>query len=283
MGRESLHIASTSILGDLAEGTFQVIHRLISHRRVLLAVSRIDLKQRYAGSFLGTLWYPLYWAMLLGMYCFVYVVIFQQRLPEFGQFGYVLFIFAGLVPYFGINDAIASGTSSVRANMAFHRNAVFPIELIPVKAVVVALASQAVAVGILVVIALSAGFSGWHLLYLPVPFVLEFLLVTGLVWVLSAVNVLVPDVQQGTTLALWLSLFVSPIGFTIGQVPLGFRWLVWLNPLTYLIEEFRFALLGVRSVELGYSVWLLTPLALGSFTIGAAVFRRLMWASGDHA
>ena len=109
-----VRLASLSVLGELASEMLHLVHRLISNRRVLLVISRIELKQRYAGSYLGSLWYPLYWVMLLAMYCFVYVAIFRQRLPEFGQFGYVLFIFAGLVPYFGINDAIASGTPSSR-------------------------------------------------------------------------------------------------------------------------------------------------------------------------
>jgi lipopolysaccharide transport system permease protein len=273
----------------LVSGRFQaarevahLIRRVVAHRRVLLTVARLDFRQRYAGSFLGSLWYPVYWGMLLGMYCFVYVVIFRQRLPEFGEFGYVLFILAGLVPYFGISDAISSGTASVRSNIAFHRNAVFPIELVPVKTVLVALGSQAVAVAIVVVVAVSAGYAGWHLLYLPVPFVLELLLVTGAVWALSVINVMVPDVQQGVTLGLWFLLFVSPVGFTLGQVPPGYRWLLWLNPLTYLIEEFRFALLGVRTIDVMSSLPLLTGLAIAVLFLGAVTFQGFIAVIGDY-
>jgi ABC-type polysaccharide/polyol phosphate export permease len=97
-------------------------YRLFICRAVLLAVTRIELGKRYSGSFLGVLWYPIYWAALLGMYCFVYIVIFQQRIPEFGKFGYVLFIFSGLIPYFGVSDAIGSGAGSIRANTAVVRN-----------------------------------------------------------------------------------------------------------------------------------------------------------------
>jgi lipopolysaccharide transport system permease protein len=257
-------------------------YRLFIHRAVLIAVTRVELAKRYAGSYLGLVWYPLYWAVLLGMYCFVYVVIFRQRIPEFGQFGYVLFIFAGLIPYFGLSDAVASGTSSVRANMAFHRNAVFPIELVPIQAVLVALGSQAVAVGIVVVLASAGGFAGWHFLYLPIPFVLQFLLIAGLVSILAAVNVLVPDVQHVVSLALWLFLFLSPIGFAVTQVPPGYRWLMWLNPLTYLIEEFRFAILGIRTFDAAWSASALAGLSAVSFLVGAMVFRRLMIAFGDY-
>lgn len=259
-----------------------LVKRLVSFRQVLVTVTRVELTKRYAGSFLGLVWYPLYWAVLLGMYCFVYIVIFQQRIPEFGQFGYVLFIFSGLIPYFGLSDAIASGTASVRNNLAFHRNAVFPIELVPIQAVLVALISQAVAVAILVGLVVAGGLGGWHLLYLPVPFALELLFVTGVVAGLSAINVFIPDVQYLVGLILWLFLFISPIGFTVSQVPQGFRWLLWLNPLTYLIEEFRFALLGIRTLSGTHTATVLVGLSALGFLLGATVFRRLMAAFGDH-
>ena len=106
----------------------RLAHQLIVHRAVLLAVAKIELGKRYAGSFLGLLWYPIYWAALLGMYCFVYIVIFKQRIPEFGNFGYILFIFSGLVPYFGVSDAIGNGAGSVRSNMAVVRSSSFILD-----------------------------------------------------------------------------------------------------------------------------------------------------------
>jgi lipopolysaccharide transport system permease protein len=257
-------------------------YRLFIYRTVLLAVTRIELGKRYSGSFLGVLWYPIYWAVLLGMYCFVYIVIFRQRMPEFGNFGYVLFIFSGLVPYFGVSDAIGTGAGSIRANTAVVRNAIFPVELIPARAVLVALASQAVAVGFLVILAVAGGFGGWHFLYLPVPFVAEFLLVMGIVWALSAITVVVPDVQQVTGLLLWLFLFVSPVGFTLTQVPPGFQWIIWMNPLAYLIEEFRFALLGIRTIDWTIGLLGLSLFSLAFFLTGAGVFRRLIVAFGDY-
>lgn len=257
-------------------------NRLFVYRAVLLAVTRIELGKRYAGSFLGPLWYPIYWAVLLGMYCFVYIVVFRQRIPEFGNFGYILFIFSGLIPYFGVSDAVGNGAGSIRANMAVVRNAIFPVDLIPAKIVLVALASQAVAVGFLVILAIAAGFSGWHFLYLPVPFVGEFLLVMGVVWALSAITVVVPDIQQVTSLLLWLFLFISPVGFKPDQVPAAFRWIIYINPLTYLIEEFRYALLGIRTIDMGASLMGFSLFSMAFLLIGAAIFRRLMVAFGDY-
>jgi lipopolysaccharide transport system permease protein len=162
------------------------------------------------------------------------------------------------------------------------RNAIFPVELIPARAVLVALASQAVAVAFLVILAAAGGFAGWHFLYLPVPFVAEFLLVMGIVWALSAITVVIPDVQQVTSLLVWLFLFVSPVGFTLAQVPPGYQWIIWMNPLAYLIEEFRFALLGVRTIDWTVSLMGLSVFPLAFFLAGAGIFRRLIVAFGDY-
>jgi lipopolysaccharide transport system permease protein len=104
----------------------------------------------------------------------------------------------------------------------------------------------------------------------------------GIVWALSAITVVVPDVQQVTSLLLWLFLFVSPVAFTLDQVPAGYQWIIWINPLTFLIEEFRFALLGVRTIDWSTGLLGLAVFPLVFFFAGASVFRRLIVAFGDY-
>src|SRR5207245_11661358 len=85
---------------------------------------------------------------------------------------------------------------------------------------------------------------------LPVSIVALFLFSGAIAWVLSAVAVIVPDIVQITNVSLLLAMFVSPVGFSIDMVPRSTRALIYLNPLTYLIEAFRFALLGMRTLPL---------------------------------
>src|SRR3954471_8519293 len=95
---------------------------------VLWALTVIECRRKYAGSILGVLWYPLYSALLLGSYCFVYLVVFRVRYRDFSTYEFVLFVFAALIPYLGFSEAVTSGVVSVKANLALLRNAVFPIE-----------------------------------------------------------------------------------------------------------------------------------------------------------
>jgi lipopolysaccharide transport system permease protein len=85
-------------------------------------------------------------------------------------------------------------------------------------------------------------------------------------WILSATAVVVPDLVQVVNIVLMLLMFVSPIPYTISAVPSGVRFLLYLNPLTYLIDMFRFAVLGIRELP----VWV-DPLFLASTLVGAAL------------
>src|SRR4051812_5885862 len=212
----------------------------------------IECRRKYAGSILGMLWYPLYSTLLLGSYCFVYLVVLRVRYREFGTYEFVLFVFSGLIPYLGFSEAVSTGLGSVKANLSLVRNAVFPIEFVPVKHVLAAMVGLLSSLALLTIMVLPTSSSGWHLFYLPIPLLSLLLYTLGVVWFLSAVAVVVPDVAQVVNIALLLLMFVSPIGFSIDLVPPQARALVYLNPMTYLIEQFRYALIGVRGTPIWY-------------------------------
>src|SRR5262245_10833734 len=86
--------------------------------RILWALTLIECRRQYAGSLLGVIWYPLYSALLLGSYCFVYLVVFRVRYRDLSTYDFVLFVFAALIPYLGFSEAVTSGLGSVKANLA---------------------------------------------------------------------------------------------------------------------------------------------------------------------
>jgi lipopolysaccharide transport system permease protein len=258
--------------------TLRTIRR---HHRILAAVVRLEFQKKYAGSILGMLWHPLYAALLLATYSFVYLVVFRARFSEFGSFEYVLFIFSGMVPYLGFSDAVATTTPAVKANLSLLRNSVFPLVLVPVRQLLVSMGGLAISLGILIVMVAGGGRAGWHLLYLPVPLLLLFVSLAGLVWITSAAAVIVPDVTYVVNLLLLLFQFISPIGYPLSMVPGSARVWVLLNPLTYLVESFRYALMGLRDTPL-WSDGAFAVFAFGLAIAGAAFFRRLMPIFADY-
>lgn len=274
-----VHRVPAAVASEMRE----LARRVVRSRRTLWAVTRIEFHKKYAGSVLGVLWYPLYAALLLGMYTFVFTVMFPVRFDEaeFGTFDYIVFLFAGLVPYLGFSDAIATSVGSIKSNIALVKNAVFPIELIPVKHVLVSMAGLLISLGILLLVLAPSSYLGWHLLYLPVSLGLLLVFTLATVWVLSAVAVLVPDLNYFVNLLLLFLIFVSPIAVQLPQLPEKVQLVLYANPLTHLIESFRYALLGARTTPLWWDAVFLV-VALGFFCFAGAFFRRLMPLFSDY-
>jgi len=273
--------SSRGLPSVIASETAGLLANLRRSWHVLWTLTKIECRRKYAGSILGTLWYPLYSMLLLGSYCFVYLVVLRVRYREFGTYEFVLFVFSGLIPYLGFSEAVSTGLGSVKANLTLVRNAVFPIEFVPVKHVLAAMVGLFSSLSILMVMILPTSSRGWHLLYLPLPLVSLLLFSVGVIWFLSAVAVVVPDIAQVVNISLLLLMFVSPIGFSVDLVPPQARALVYLNPMTYLIEGFRYALIGIRMTPMWTDAAFLLA-SLGLAAISGAFFRRMSPMFSDY-
>lgn len=265
----------------VAVDSARIFRNLVRSWRVLVALTLIESRRKYAGSVLGMLWYPTYSALLLGSYCFLYLVVFRMRFKELGTYDYVLFAFSGLIPYLGFSEAVNSSASSVAQNLRLLKNAVFPIEFLPVKFVCAALFGLLSSLALLVVMIVPTSYAGWHFLYLPVAILALFVFSIMVAWTLSALVVVLPDVMQVVNIALLLLMFLSPIGYSLDMVPERVRVLVYLNPLTYLIEAFRYALLGTRFLPL-WTDGVFLVVSLCGAAIAGSLFQRISPVFADY-
>src|SRR6476469_9867814 len=140
---------------------------IVRYRRLLTAITRVELAKRHAGSLLGLAWVVLQPALLLSVYLFVYMVVFPYRFPGFSRMDYVLYVFCGLVPYLGFMEALTTGALSIRQNIHLVKNVMLPIELIPVRGVIVGMASEFVSIGLVLLLVAGAQSLTWHVALLP--------------------------------------------------------------------------------------------------------------------
>ncbi len=259
----------------------QMSQRFWLSRKILFSVTRVEFAKKYAGSILGMLWFPLYTALLLGMYCFIFMVVFPYRYHDFGTYEKVLFIFAGLIPYLGFSEALGSSTSSIKGNITLVKNAVFPAEFIPVKHMLVALGGMGISLAIFIAMLLPTKFVGWHWFYAPVPLLMLLTLCLGSCWLFSALAVILPDLNYLINLILLFCMFLAPIGFTPEELEGTPRFLPYLNPLTYPIDAFRYTFLGIRSLPLWADAAYLV-VAVFSACAAGTFFRRLTPVFADY-
>lgn len=255
--------------------------RIVRHRRLLAQTTRSDIMARFAGSIMGPLWLVLFPAMFLGAYALVYLYIFKVRPELFSSTDYVVLIFCGLIPFLGFAEGLSTSTTSVTANASLIKNTLFPIELVPVKAILVSQATQVVGTGLLLVaIAATGKLTLWALL-LPAIWVLQILFSIGVAWIFASLHVFVRDLQQVVSVLILLLMMVSPIAYSADMVPAGLRPWLGINPLYYVITCYQDALLLGRMPRDG-TLWMLAAIALGTFVLGAWLFGRLKAAFADH-
>jgi homopolymeric O-antigen transport system permease protein len=269
------------LLRVLSSASRHMVATIYRYRRVLAAITRVELAKRHAGSVLGMAWVVLQPALLLSVYVFVYMVVLRMRFEGFSRFEYVLYVFCGLVPYLGFMEALTMGGLSVRQNIHLVKNVMLPIELIPIRSVLVGMASQFVSIAlVLLLVAVDQSLS-WHVALLPGVVLLQVMWLAGLTWVLSSITVALPDITYFVNLFVFLLMFLSPIGYRPDMVPRGFGFIVYLNPIYYLTEMYRGTMLNGPAPAPGVAAAYVV-MCVATFAVGSAFFERFRGVLTDY-
>ena len=234
-----------------------------------LHLARRELASRNRFTVLGWLWPLARQLAQLGVLLFVFT-----RLVDLDIDDYAPFLFAGLVAWTWFSQGLSDATLSLVA----HRHLVFrprcPAAVLPVVAVGVGLIDALIALPVLLAFAIAAGHLGPSLLFLPVLAAIQFVLTCGIGWLASAAGVWFRDVRHLVALALVLLFYMTPVFYDPDRVPEDYEWIVWLNPLTPLVEGYRDVLLGEQLPGAG-PILAVTAVSLGLAALGFWVFQRL--------
>jgi lipopolysaccharide transport system permease protein len=254
---------------------------LWKHRAMLRKTVYHDVHSRYAGSVLGLTWLLLYPLLLLSTYALIYLYVFKVRFALFDSNEYVAIIFCGLIPFMGFAEVLAGGVNSVTCNASLIKNTLFPIELVPVKAVFVSQCTQAVGtVMLLVAIEWLGKITPWVML-LPVIWGAQMMFCIGLIWILSGLNVYIRDLQNSVSVLILFLMMVSPIAYTIDMVPESLQPFLMANPLYYLIVAYQDSLMLGRFPR-GGTLWVCLGMGAVTFWCGYWFFGRLKRVITDY-
>jgi lipopolysaccharide transport system permease protein len=191
------------------------------------------------------------------------------------------YLFCGMVPWLAFADGITRATTAIPEHAPLVKRMRFPSEILPVHQVLVALALESLGLIILLsALTLSGRAPGWPLLALAAILVPQFLFTAGVGWALGALSVLVPDTRQVVSFALMFWMYATPIFYPSSMWPERFQWVLWLNPMAYLVEAYRGAVLEHQVPQLApFAVFCAASVAV--FIGGYWVFSRLKYEFAD--
>ena len=214
-----------------------------AYRELLFFLTWRDVKVRYKQTALGAAW-----AILQPLFMMIIFTIFFGRAAAVNSAGlpYPLFALAGLVPWtFFANSITASGNSLVgSANLI--TKVYFPRLIVPAAAMLAGLVDFVLAFIVLCLMMVYYGVSlTSQVLFLPVLVLLTSLFGLGVGTWMSALNVKYRDVRFALPFLIQLWLFVSSVILPSSSVPVKWRWILLLNPMSAIIEGYRSALFGL--------------------------------------
>jgi lipopolysaccharide transport system permease protein/teichoic acid transport system permease protein len=249
--------------------------RLHRYRGAIWALAKHDLFTRYVGTLGGPLWAVFHPLATVAIYWFVFSVGFKATGPA--GIPFVIYFITGLLPWLLFNNTVLSSVSVVTRNVHLVKKTVFPTEVLPV----VNLVSESLTHVAMVAV---VGAVLWHYGYHPTLSLFQVgyfyialaIFVLGLSWLLSSLHVFHRDIGQGLAVFLSLWFWLTPIVWTGDMIPENYRWLVQLNPLLYVVDGYRRALLHQSmawpEISAASYFWLITIVV---FFSGAQCFSRL--------
>lgn len=248
-----------------------LIKELYEYREMIFSLVRRDLKGRYKGSVLGFFWTFLNPLLQLCVYTLVFSVIMRNNIEQ-----YYLYLFVALIPWIFFSTCVSGGAGCIWAQQDMVKKIYFPREVLPVAFV----SSQFINMVLcFVVIFIVLFFSGrpvniFAWIYLFPIMIVEYILSLGAALISSAVTVYVRDVEYILGIVMMAWQFLTPILYSLEQVPTKLMPLFYLNPMTSIIIAYRDILYYGQFPKMET---LIQALLFGLFLLlfGLIIFRKL--------
>ena len=245
---------------------------LWAFRELLVRFSARDLTLRYRQTALGVLWVVLQPLLAAGILAFVFGSVAGLAAPP--GIPYFVFSLAGMIAWNTFSQTALRASGSLLGNAQLVSKVFFPRLLLPLSAVGSTLVDTGVSVVLLVGLMVVNGVApGWAVVLVPVWLVLLLAASLGVGLATGALMVRYRDVQYVLPVAIQFLLFASPIAYTLASVPPHAQWAYKLNPLTGLLEGFRWSVLGMRRPSIGLMLYAAGASIIGML-VGTAIFNR---------
>jgi lipopolysaccharide transport system permease protein len=247
------------------------VRELFEAREVAYRFGTRDILLRYRQTVVGVAWVVI--QPLLGAGIFALVFGRVADLPSDGV-PYFLFTFMGMLVFTLFSNLVSRSAPSLVSNQALVSKVFFPRMLVPLATSMSVLLDFAVGLALGGVLLVVYGVNpGWAALLTPVWLLEVLMLGLGIGVAASAIMVPYRDVAYVVPWLLQVALYASPVAYSLSAIPADLQWLYQLNPLTWMLEEFRWSLLGQHAPE----PWQVVASALVPLLVlvaGALVFQQ---------
>jgi lipopolysaccharide transport system permease protein len=255
-------------------GRFSIpnVKHLWEAREVLFRFGARDVTLRYRQTLLGVVWVVL--QPLLTAAVFTLVLGKVAHLPSGGA-PYLLLVFSGLLAYNMFSDMITRASGSLVSNRDLVSKVFFPRMLVPLATGCSSFVDFVVSSAFMGVLLVIYGRStGAAIVLLPVWTVMLMLFASGIGLVAGALQVRYRDVAYVVPFLLQFFMFASPVAYSTTAIPSKYQLIYDLNPLTWILNEFRWSFLDLAAPPM-WEIVLSIVVPILVFVGGAVIFEQM--------
>lgn len=217
---------------------YDFIRELYQSRQLIFILSKNDFKTKFAGSFFGIFWAFVQPVITILIYWFVFSVGFRSGGIENCPF--VLWLTAGLVPWFFFSDAWNGATGSLMEYSYLVKKVVFKISVLPIVKVMSALfVSLCFHLFMCILFMLHGFIPDLYWIQFPYYMVCNFALVLSLSYITCSIIPFFKDLGQIINIVLQVGVWMTPIMWNIEMIPMAWRWIMKINPMYYIVQGYR--------------------------------------------
>lgn len=212
------------------------------NRELIHASAKREVLGRYRGSVLGLMWSFFNPLFMLMVYTFVFSEVFKSRwgTGSDSKTEFALVLFIGLIVFNLFAECINHAPTLILSNPNYVKKVIFPLEILPFVSLLTSFYHALISLFVwLVAYCLLFGPPQATAWYLPLVVLPLAMLIMGMSWALASLGVFLRDVSQIIGVFTSVLMFLSPIFYPVTALPEAYRHLLFLNPLTVVIEQTR--------------------------------------------
>ena len=220
----------------------EMLNSLWRNRNLISVSIKRDIAGRYRGSFMGILWSFLTPLFMLTVYTFVFSFIFKARwgTSSDSKTEFALILFSGLMVFSLFSECVNRAPSLITGNPNYVKKVIFPLEILPWINIGSALFHFSISLVVwMIVFSYLFGAPKVTTLYLPIVLLPLVFFTMGICWALASLGVYIRDTSQLIGIITSTLMFLSPIFYPVTAIPENYRFLLYINPLTTVIESIR--------------------------------------------
>ena len=252
-----------------------IFKKIYNYRELLKTNVKKEIRGRYKNSILGVMWSFLNPLLQLLVYSVIFGALLTDGSDSYYQQTYYIYVCVALIPWTYFTTAVTQSAFTVIGNGDIIKKVYFPREILPISVVTSETVNFLISTIIIIGFVIFGGLGiSKYIIFYPIVLIAQYLLLIAISLIVSSISIYIRDLQHLIGVALQLLFYAAPIVYAPESIPEQFKWILYCNPMTYIINGYRSIFYNQTMIELKPLLILIGCSIIGCI-VGYMIFNKL--------